>query len=64
MESLLGERKREYAESIAYHFQNSDTPERSVPYLVIAGKKAIERYALAEAETHYRAAYDILLGPA
>jgi hypothetical protein len=61
MERLLGERQREYAESIAYHFQNSDTPERAVPYLVIAGKKAIERYALAEAETYYRSAYDILL---
>ena len=61
MEQLLGERQREYAESIAYHFQNSDTPERAVPYLLIAGKKAIERYALAEAETYYRAAYDILL---
>ena len=61
MEKLLGERQREYAESIAYHFQNSDTPERAVPYLLIAGKKAIERYALAEAEAHYRSAYDILL---
>lgn len=61
MEKLLGDRFREYAESIAYHFQNSDTPERAVPYLVIAGKKAIERYALPEAETHYRAAYEILL---
>jgi len=61
MEKLLGERSREYAESIAYHFQNSDTPERSVPYLVLSGKKAIERYALAEAEVQYRAAYYILL---
>jgi predicted ATPase len=61
MERLLGERQREFAESIAYHFQNSDTPESSVPYLLIAGKKAIERYALAEAETYYRTAYDILL---
>jgi predicted ATPase len=55
MEKLLGDRSREYAESIAYHFQNSDAPARAVPYLVIAGKKAIERYALPEAETHYRA---------
>ena len=61
MERLLGDRHREYAESIAYHFQNSDTPARAVPYLVIAGKKAIERYALAEAETYYQSAYDILL---
>jgi hypothetical protein len=61
MEKLLGERQREYAEAIAYHVQNSDTPERAVPYLLIAGKKAIERYALAEAETHYRAGYTILL---
>ena len=61
MEKLLGDRSREYAESIAYHFQNSDTPARAVPYLLIAGKKAIERYALAEAEAQYRAAYDILL---
>jgi hypothetical protein len=60
MERLLGERHREYAESIAYHFQNSDTLERAVPYLVIAGKEAVERYALAEAETYYRSAYDIL----
>jgi len=62
MEKLLGDRNREYAESIAYHFQNSDEPGRAVPYLVIAGKKAIERYALAEAETYYKSAYDILLG--
>ncbi len=61
MEKLLGDRSREYAESIAYHFQNSDTPERAVPHLIIAGKKAVERYALPEAEAHYRAAYDILL---
>jgi class 3 adenylate cyclase/tetratricopeptide (TPR) repeat protein len=61
MERLLGDRHREYAESIAYHFQNSDMPARAVPYLVVAGKKAIERYALAEAETYYRSAYDILL---
>jgi class 3 adenylate cyclase/tetratricopeptide (TPR) repeat protein len=61
MEELLAGRHREYAESIAYHFQNSETPVRSVPYLVIAGKKAIERYALTEAETHYQSAYDILL---
>jgi predicted ATPase/class 3 adenylate cyclase len=61
MEKLLSDRHREYAESIAYHFQNSDETERAVPYLVIAGKKAIERYALAEAEKYYRAAYDILV---
>jgi tetratricopeptide (TPR) repeat protein len=60
MEQLLGERQREYAESIAYHFQNSDTPERAVPHLIVAGKKAIERYALEEAEAHYRSAYEIL----
>lgn len=64
MEKLLGERSREYAESIGYHFQNSDAPERSAPYLVLSGKKAVERYALAEAETQYRAAYDILLAQA
>ena len=39
MEKLLGERSREYAESIAYHFQNSDAPQRAAPYLLIAGKK-------------------------
>jgi class 3 adenylate cyclase/tetratricopeptide (TPR) repeat protein len=61
MERLLGDRQREFAESIAYHFQNSDMTARAVPYLVIAGKKAIERYALAEAETYYRSAYDLLL---
>jgi predicted ATPase/class 3 adenylate cyclase len=61
MEKLLGDRHREYAESIAYHFQNSDTPERAVPYLIIAGKKAIERYALSEAESHYSAGYEIVL---
>lgn len=60
MEKLLGDRSREYAESIAYHFQNSDLPARSVPYLLIAGKKAIERYALAEAQAQYSAAYAIL----
>ncbi len=60
-EKLLGERTREYAETIAFHFKNSDAPDRATPYLLLAGKKAVERYALAEAETQYRAAYDILL---
>lgn len=61
MEKLLGDRTREYAESIAYHYQHSDVPECAVPYLVIAGKKAIERYALAEAAAYYQAGYDVLL---
>jgi class 3 adenylate cyclase len=61
MEKLLGERTREYAETIAFHFKNSDAPERATQYLLLAGKKAVERYALAEAESQYCAAYDILL---
>jgi class 3 adenylate cyclase/tetratricopeptide (TPR) repeat protein len=60
MEQLLGERQREYAESISYHFEKSDAPERAVPHLIVSGKKAVERYALEEAETHYRSAYAIL----
>jgi tetratricopeptide (TPR) repeat protein len=61
MEQLLGDRKREYAESIAHHYQHSDAPERAVPYLVIAGKKAVERYALTEASAYYQAGYDVLV---
>lgn len=61
MEKLLESRHGEYAESIAHHYQNSDTPERAVSYLVVAGKKAIERYALPEASAYYQAGYDILL---
>jgi class 3 adenylate cyclase/tetratricopeptide (TPR) repeat protein len=62
MEKLLEGRHREFAESIAYHYRNSDTRDRAVPYLVIAGKKAIERFAFSEAAAYYQAGYDILLG--
>ncbi len=47
------------AEQIARHFVLSPSPERAVPYLVLAAESCLERYAVAEADARYREAYEI-----
>jgi tetratricopeptide (TPR) repeat protein len=63
IESVLGDRTGEYVETLAYHYQRSGHVSEAVDYLRRAGRKALDRYAIAEADAHYRSAYELLTTP-
>jgi tetratricopeptide (TPR) repeat protein len=60
VEAQLGDRTGEFVETLAYHYQRSGHVVEAVDYLRRSGRKALDRYALAEAHRQYRAAYDLL----
>ena len=62
MEEVLGERRGEYAETLAYHFQRGGVTDKAALYLVEAGKKAFDRYATADADRSFREAFELLDG--
>lgn len=59
MEDVYATRLPEFVEMLAYHYQRGGEPEKAVHYLVESGKKCVERYALPEADRHYRQAYEL-----
>jgi class 3 adenylate cyclase len=60
IEDLLQHRLTEFAETLAYHFTRGDVPEKATHYLIEAGRKAFDRYALEEADRSYHEAYELL----
>ena len=60
IEAHLGGRANEFVETLAYHYQRSGHTVEAVDYLRRSGRKALDRYAIAEAHRQYRAAYDLL----
>jgi class 3 adenylate cyclase len=62
MERLLGDRIPEYVETLAHHYLRAGVADRAVRYLVEAGRKCMARYAIDDADAHYRRAYALLTG--
>lgn len=60
MEGVFADRIPEFVETLAYHYQRGGLAYKAIQYLVMAGSKCVERYALVEAENHFRAAYALL----
>jgi class 3 adenylate cyclase len=60
IETELGHRSGELTETLAHHWLRAGATPQAVHYLRLAGKKAIERYALEEANRFYREAYGLL----
>jgi class 3 adenylate cyclase len=60
IEALLGDRTGEFVETLAYHYERSGHVVEAVNYLRRAGRKALDRYAIAEAHAHYESAYSLL----
>lgn len=56
LEQLYPDRREELVEQLAYHFEQADSPERALPYLIAAGEKARQQYANAEALSFYQRA--------
>lgn len=62
MERLLGDRIPEFVETLAHHYLRAGVVDRAVHYLVEAGRKCMARYAIEDADAHYRRAYALLTG--
>lgn len=60
IETLFVGREIEVVETLAYHHRRSGDDLRAAGYLRQAGRKALGRFALAEAEAHYRTAHELL----
>ena len=61
IEELFMDRLFEFYEALAFHFKQGQSSTKAVQYLMKAGKKALNRYALDESHQYYQEAYDILL---
>jgi class 3 adenylate cyclase/tetratricopeptide (TPR) repeat protein len=61
MEQLFQDRLPEFYETLAYHFQQGQSVNKAVTYLMKAGEKSLKRYAVEEAHQYYHEAYDLIL---
>jgi class 3 adenylate cyclase len=62
MERLLRDRLPEFVETLAHHYARGGVVDKAVHYLVEAGRKCVARYAIDDADAHYRQAYALLTG--
>ncbi len=60
IELLYKDRIEEQAEKLAFHYTESKDAEKALPYLILAGKRAADRFANDEALRCYRLATDYL----
>ncbi len=60
LEDVYGDRAREIAPQLAFHFTEAGDSERALEYLIQAGDQARMIYAHAEAVEHYRRVLNIL----
>ncbi len=51
---------RSYIESLAFHYKLSDKPDRALPYLIQAGHKAVDIYALEMAVGYFKQALKLM----
>ncbi len=60
IEQLFHERLPEFYETLAYHYRQGQFPLKAVEYLTKAGEKSFGKYALNEAHSYFKEAYDLL----
>jgi class 3 adenylate cyclase/tetratricopeptide (TPR) repeat protein len=60
IEQLFHERLPEFYETLAYHYRQGQSLLKAVEYLTKAGEKGLKRYALDEAHSYFKEAYDLL----
>jgi class 3 adenylate cyclase/tetratricopeptide (TPR) repeat protein len=61
IEEQFADRLSEVTETLAFHYSQAGIADRAVHYLRAAGTKAIDRYALVEAQSHFENAYSTLI---
>lgn len=62
IEIQFADRLGEVTETLAYHYAEAGMVDEAVSYLRSAGTKAMDRYALIEAQAHFEKGYEILTG--
>ena len=60
MEAVFADRLPEFVEILAYHYLRGGITDKAILYLCQAGHKCVQRYALVEADNHFRAAYTLI----
>ena len=60
MEAVFVDRLGEFVEILAYHYLRGGITDKAILYLRLAGHKCVQRYALVEAESHFREAYTLI----
>jgi tetratricopeptide (TPR) repeat protein len=58
LEDLYAERFTEHCDKLAHHFMRAEEWDRAVRYSALAGQRAEDAYASAEAASHFRRALD------
>ncbi|HEU4319745.1 MAG TPA: adenylate/guanylate cyclase domain-containing protein [Acidimicrobiia bacterium] len=61
IEEQFADRLNEVTETLAFHYAQAGIADRAVHYLRAAGTKAMDRYALVEAQSHFENAYSTLV---
>jgi class 3 adenylate cyclase/tetratricopeptide (TPR) repeat protein len=60
MERLFADRLPEFFETLAFHFKQGRDVTNAANYFIKSGEKAVNRFALEEANEHFRHAYELL----
>jgi len=60
IEELYPDRLEDFYETLAYHYKQGDSLDKALDYLIKAGEKSCDRYAVEESHRHFQEAYDIL----
>jgi class 3 adenylate cyclase len=61
IEKQFAGRLEEVTETLAFHYAQGAVRDKAVHYLRTAGRKAMARFALVEAGTHFENAYDLVV---
>jgi class 3 adenylate cyclase/tetratricopeptide (TPR) repeat protein len=60
MEELFKKRLPEFYETLAFHFTQGQSVQKSVDYLTKSGEKSLGRYALEESHQYFQSGFDLL----
>ena len=60
IEQLFGERISEFYEALAFHFEQGKSLHKAVHFLVKAGEKCLNRYAVEESHQYFKRAFELL----
>ncbi|MCL4500643.1 MAG: AAA family ATPase [Deltaproteobacteria bacterium] len=60
MEEVFQDRLSEIFETLSFHFKQSEVSQKAVDYLIKAGRKSLEKYAVQESHHYYQEAFEIL----
>ncbi|MGD1154058.1 MAG: adenylate/guanylate cyclase domain-containing protein [Syntrophales bacterium] len=60
IEELFKDRLPEFYETLAYHYKQGQSILKAVDYLMKAGEKSLNRYAVEESHQYYKEAFNLL----